>query len=348
VSRQPPGATHLVRVPGTSGNVPGVKILVPDVPFDLDFPALLPDGGASFAPGGTDTVVAYAMNEPIPEEHTDAEMLVTWSSPPKILADAARRLPRLRWVQTLSAGPDVALRAGFGPDVVISSGQSLHDDTVTEHTLALVLATVRRIDVSLAAQREHHWAKEIAFAQADRVTGREYTLDGARVTIWGFGSIALRLAPLLTALGARVTGVASRAGERSGYPVVGPDGLDALLAETDLLVSLLPAIPATRHILDARLLGLLPPSARFVNVGRGATVDEEALADALRSGRLAGAALDVMETEPLPEDSPLWDLPNLILTPHVAGGRPRGAARFLADQLTAWRTGAKLRNVATR
>lgn len=352
MSRQPPGATHLVLVRGSSGiasgNVPGVKILVPDVPFDLDFPSLLPDGGASFAPGGTDTVVAYAMNEPVPEEHTDAEMLVTWSSPPKILADAARRLPRLRWVQTLSAGPDVALRAGFGPDVVISSGQSLHDDTVTEHTLALVLATVRRIDVSLAAQREHHWAKEIAFAQADPVTGREYTLDGARVTIWGFGSIALRLAPLLTALGARVTGVASRAGERSGYPVVGPDGLDALLAETDLLISLLPAIPATRHILDARLLGLLPPSARFVNVGRGATVDEEALADALQSGRLAGAALDVMETEPLPEDSPLWDLPNLILTPHVAGGRPRGAARFLADQLTAWRTDAELRNVATR
>jgi phosphoglycerate dehydrogenase-like enzyme len=326
-----------------------VKILVPDVPFDLDFPSLLPDGGASFAPGGTDTVVAYAMNEPVPEEHTDAEMLVTWSSPPKVLADAARRMPRLRWVQTLSAGPDVALRAGFGPDVVISSGQTLHDDTVTEHALALILATVRRIDVSLAAQREHHWAKEIAFAQADPGTEREYTLDGARVTVWGFGSIALRLSPLLTALGAQVTGVASRAGERSGYPVVGPDGLDALLAETDLLVSLLPAVPATRHILDARLLSLLPPSARFVNVGRGATVDEAALIDALRSGRLAGAALDVMETEPLPEDSPLWDVRNLILTPHVAGGRPRGAARFLADQLTAWRTDTEsIRNRAPR
>lgn len=325
-----------------------MKILVPDVPFDLDFPSLLPDGGASFAPGGTDTVATYVMTEPIPAEHTDAEVLVTWSSPPKIVADAAERLTKLRWVQTLSAGPDVALRSGFAPDVVISSGQSLHDDTVTEHALALILAEVRRIDRSLEAQREHRWAKEIAFAQADGVTGREYTLDGARVTIWGFGSIALRLAPLLTALGARVTGVASRAGERSGYPVVDAGGLDALLAETDLLVSLLPAVPATRHILDARLLGLLPPTARFVNVGRGATVDEAALADALRSGRLAGAALDVMETEPLPADSPLWDVPNLILTPHVAGGRPRGAARFLAEQLTAWRAGGELRNVAGR
>ncbi|WP_108495246.1 NAD(P)-dependent oxidoreductase [Promicromonospora sp. AC04] len=325
-----------------------MKILVPDVPFDLDFPSLLPDAGASFGPGGTDTVVAYTMNEPVPEEHTDAEALITWANPPKLLADAARRLTKLRWVQTLSAGPDVALRAGFGPDVVISSGQSLHDDTVTEHALALILATVRRIDVSLAAQREHHWAKEIAFAQADPVTGPEYTLDGARVTIWGFGSIALRLAPLLTALGAQVTGVASRAGERSGYAVVDAGGLDALLAETDLLVSLLPAVPATRHALDARLLSLLPPAARFVNVGRGATVDEAALIDALRTGRLAGAALDVMETEPLPEDSPLWDVPNLILTPHVAGGRPRGAARFLAEQLTAWRAGGELRNVTAR
>ena len=331
-----------------SGNVPGVKILVPDVPFDLDFPSLLPDAGASFAPGGTDVVATYVMTDPVPEEHTDAEVLITWSNPPKVLADTARRLTGLRWVQTLSAGPDVALRSGFGADVVISSGQSLHDDTVAEHTLALILASVRRIDASLTAQRAHHWAKEIAFAQADPVTGREYTLDGARVTIWGFGSIALRLAPLLTALGAQVTGVASRAGERSGYPVVGPDGLDALLTETDLLISLLPAGPATRHVLGDRLLSLLPPTARFVNVGRGATVDEVALADALRSGRLAGAALDVMETEPLPEDSPLWDVPNLILTPHVAGGRPRGAARFLAEQLTAWRKGRPLRNVAPR
>jgi len=344
ISARPAGGV----VPRPSGNVPGVKILVPDVPFDLDFPARLPDGGASFGPGGTDTVVAYAMNEPVPEEHTDAEVLVTWSNPPKLLADAARRLTRLRWVQTLSAGPDVALRSGFGPDVLITSGQSLHDDTVAEHALALILATVRRIDVSLAAQREHHWAKEIAFAQADPVTGREFTLDEARVTIWGFGSIALRLAPLLTALGAQVTGVASRAGERSGYRVVGADGLDELLTETDLLVSLLPAAPATRHALDARLLQQLPPSARFVNVGRGATVDEAALIDALRSGRLAGAALDVMETEPLPAESPLWETPNLILTPHVAGGRPRGAARFLAEQLESWRTGTALRNVTAR
>ncbi|WP_206074601.1 NAD(P)-dependent oxidoreductase [Antribacter gilvus] len=327
-----------------------MKILVPDVPFDLDFPARLPDGGASFGPGGTDTVVAYGMKDPVPEEHVDADVLVTWSSPPRVVADAARRLTRLRWVQTLSAGPDVALAAGFAPGVVIASGRSLHDDTVAEHALALVLATVRRIDVALTAQREHRWERAIAFAQADPATEAHYTLDGARVTIWGFGSIALRLAPLLAALGAEVTGVAGSAGERAGVPVVTAADLPEVLPCTDVLISLLPATDATRHALDAATLALLPPHARFVNAGRGATVDEAALLDALGSGRLAGAALDVMETEPLPADSPLWDAPNLILTPHVAGGRPRRAAQFLAEQLTAWRSGGAeaLRNVVAR
>ncbi|MBL0888010.1 phosphoglycerate dehydrogenase [Myceligenerans sp. I2] len=287
------------------------------------------------------------MREPVPDEHEDADVLVTWANPPELVADAARRLPRLRWVQTLSAGPDVALAAGFADDVVISSGRSLHDETVAEHTLMLILATVRRLPEALAAQREHRWAGEMAAAQADPATDGHWTLSGAHVVLWGFGSIAERLAPMLGALGARVTGVAGSAGTRGGYDVVGPDGLAGLLPGTDLLVSLLPSVPSTRHALDAAVLAKLPTHARFVNAGRGSTVDETALVDALRSGRLAGAALDVMETEPLPADSPLWDCPNLVLTPHVAGGRPRGAAGFLANQIGAWlREGSSgLRNV---
>ncbi|MFE6970861.1 NAD(P)-dependent oxidoreductase [Isoptericola sp. NPDC057653] len=312
-----------------------MKILVPgNVPFDLtiDVPGV--------------TVAHYVMRDPVPEEHADADVLVTWSSPQRVLEDAARRMPRLRWVQTLNAGPDQALAAGFAPEVVISSGRSLHDTTVAEHTLALVLASVRRLDRTLAAQRDHVW---------DRGLGREqardealFTLRGARVTVWGFGSIAAVLAPLLAALGAQVTGVASTPGERYGYPVVG--SIDEVAPTTDVLVSLLPATDATHHALDARVLGLLPPHARFVNAGRGATVDEEALVAALRAGTLAGAALDVTETEPLPETSPLWDAPHLILTPHVAGGRPQDAAAFVTAQLEAWLAdgAAGLRNVVAR
>ncbi|WP_460706667.1 NAD(P)-dependent oxidoreductase [Myceligenerans halotolerans] len=323
-----------------------MKILLPDVAFDLGFRQYLDDDVRQAL--GNAVVVPYAMGEPVPEEHTNADVLVTWASPPGVVADAARRLTRLRWVQTLSAGPDVALAAGFGDDVVISSGRSLHDETVAEHTLMLILASVRRLPEALEAQRERRWAGEMAAAQAAPDTDAHWTLSAAHVVLWGFGSIAERLSPMLSALGARVTGVAGSAGRRAGFDVVGPDGLAGLLPETDVLVSLLPAVPATRHALDADVLARLPAHARFVNAGRGATVDEAALIDALRSGRLAGAALDVTETEPLPAGSPLWDCPNLVLTPHVAGGRPRGAARFLADQVTAWvRDGAAgLRNVA--
>jgi phosphoglycerate dehydrogenase-like enzyme len=152
------------------------------------------------------------------------------------------------------------------------------------------------------------------------------------------------------ALGARVTGVASSDGERYGFPVVAASRLDEVLPTADVLVSLLPATAATHHALDAGTLALLPAHARFVNAGRGATVDEEALVAALRAGTLAGAALDVTETEPLPADSPLWDAPGLILTPHVAGGRPQGAAPFVTEQLRAWLAdgAAGLRNVVDR
>ena len=311
-----------------------MKILAPgNVPFDLtiDVPGV--------------EVARYVMRDEIPAEHADAEVLVTWASPQRVLDDAARRMTGLRWVQTLNAGPDQALAAGFAPDVVISSGRSLHDATVAEHTLALVLASVRRLDRTLAAQRDHVWDRDLGREQANDEA--RYTLHGARVTVWGFGSIAAVLAPLLAALGAQVTGVASTAGERYGFPVVAASQLDEILPQTDLLVSLLPATPETRHSLDARVLGLLPAHARFVNAGRGATVDEEALVAALRDGTLAGAALDVTETEPLPAGSPLWDAPHLILTPHVAGGRPQGAAAFVAEQLRAWLAdgAAGLRNV---
>ncbi|WP_079574726.1 NAD(P)-dependent oxidoreductase [Krasilnikoviella flava] len=312
-----------------------MKILVPgNAPFDLtiDVPGV--------------EVARYVMRDPVPEEHTGADALVTWSSPQRVLEDAARRMTRLRWVQTLNAGPDQALAAGFAPDVVISSGRSLHDATVAEHTLALVLASVRRLDRTLAAQREHVWDRDLGKEQAQDEA--RFTLRGARVTIWGFGSIAAVLAPLLAALGARVTGVASSAGERYGFPVV--TSIDEVAPTTDVLISLLPATEATHHVLDARVLGLLPAHARFVNAGRGATVDEEALVGALRDGTLAGAALDVTETEPLPEGSPLWDAPHLILTPHVAGGRPQGAAGFVTEQLRSWLAdgAAGLRNVVAR
>ena len=168
------------------------------------------------------------------------------------------------------------------------------------------------------------------------------------MVIWGFGGIGTTLAPHLKALGAHVTGVARSAGERHGFPVVDTAGMRDLLPGTDVLVMILPATPETAHALDAALLALLPRHAWLVNVGRGSTVDEAAVLDAVRSGRLGGAALDVFETEPLPPESGLWDEPNVIVTPHAAGGRPIGAAELIAENLAALRAGRPLRHVVPR
>jgi phosphoglycerate dehydrogenase-like enzyme len=168
------------------------------------------------------------------------------------------------------------------------------------------------------------------------------------VLIWGFGGIAATLAPHLAALGARVTGVARSAGKRHGFPVITEADLPGRLAETDLLIMILPATPDTAHALDGRLLASLPAHGWVINVGRGSTLDENALLEAIRSGRLGGAALDVFETEPLPPDSGMWDEPNIIISPHAAGGRPIGAAARIAENLAALHAGGPFRNLVER
>jgi phosphoglycerate dehydrogenase-like enzyme len=313
-----------------------MKLLLPD---SIDLDLAVPDGV---------TPVVYAVDRRVPAEHTDAETMVVWGNPPDLLRDAAQRLTRLRWVQTLAAGPDAVLDAGFPAGVVITGGQTLHDEPVAEHALALVLAAARRLNLLARAQVGHRWAGELGGLQPVAPVDEFRTLRGARVTIWGFGGIAGRLAPHLHALGATVTGVARNPGERHGFPVVTTGALPDLLPRTDVLIMILPSTPETERILDATRLALLPAHAWLVNVGRGSTVDEVAILDAIRSGRLAGAALDVFATEPLPPESALWDEPNVIISPHAAGGRPIGAAELIRTNLTALRTGAPLRNVVSR
>jgi phosphoglycerate dehydrogenase-like enzyme len=288
------------------------------------------------------------VGEPIADEHTDAEVLVVWSNPSSQLQDCAARLKGLRWVQTLAAGPDAVLAAGFAPQVVVTSGRGLHDRTVAEHTLALLLAAARRVDLMVRAQIGHRWAGELGGNQPLKDPDHFRTLRDAHVVIWGFGSIAAAMAPLLTAFGARVTGVARTAGERHGHPVRTEADFPALLPTADALVMVLPATAQTRHAFNPSVAALLPRHAWLVNVGRGATLDEAALLDAVRAGRLGGAALDVTETEPLPASSPLWDEPNIIVSPHAAGGRPLGAPDLILSNLEAFRAGRPLRNVVDR
>lgn len=285
-------------------------------------------------PEGTEAVV-YSTSEPIPEEHSDAEALVSFSFGRRHITDVQAKLKNLRLIQGLSAGTDHLITTGFGPDVAICSGVGLHDATVSEHTLALSLALIRRLPQSMEAQSRNHWSRELGGNQPLHPDGPITSLLDANVLIWGFGSIAKYLAPRLTALGAKVRGVARSAGERDGYEVLTEDSLSELLPEVDLLIMILPSMEATQKVMNAERFGQINPHAYLINVGRGATVDEDALLHALRSGQIAGAGIDVTAVEPLPEESPLWQAPNLILTPHAAGGRPVESEKLISRQVRA-------------
>lgn len=261
-----------------------------------------------------------------------------------MLAQAARALTRLRWVQSLGAGVDAVFASGFAPDVLVTSGRGLHNRPVAEHTLSLVLAAARRLHALRDAQLKRQWAGHLGGVQPVKPKDDFRTLDESNVVIWGFGGIAQTLTPMLELLGAEVTGVARSAGVRGGRRVIGEDDIDELLPTADLLIMILPTNAATRHVLDARRISLLPPHAWLVNVGRGSTVDETALIRALAEGSLAGAALDVFEQEPLPESSPLWGMPNVIISPHAAGGRPLEAAGLIEENVGRFITGRPLIN----
>ena len=313
-----------------------MKVLLPD---SVELDVTLPDGVLG---------IPYAIDEPIPAQDTDAEVLVVWSNPDDQLRDAAARLTRLRWVQSLAAGPDAVLRAGFPPRVLVTAGGGLHDRTVAEHTLALVLGAARRLNLLVRAQIGRRWAAELGGRQPLWEADNFRTLRDAHVVIWGFGAIAGKLAPHLAALGARVTGVARTPGDRHGFPVVTAGDFPVVLPTADVLIMILPDLPDTRRVLDARVLALLAPHAWVVNVGRGSTVHEPDLVAALRAGRLGGAALDVFETEPLPPESGLWDQPNVIISPHAAGGRPLGAGALIRENLDALRAGLPLKHLVAR
>lgn len=315
-----------------------MKLLYP-TSLELDI-GLLEGFGVTLSP--------YDADKALPSEHYDAEILVTWGNSAAMLKGAAEKLDNLRWIQSLAAGPNNVLAAGFAESVTVTSGSGLHDRTVAEHTLGLLLNAARRFYEMRDLQTERRWAGHLGGPQPDRPKDSFRTLRDARVLIWGYGNIARTLAPPLKLLGAHVRGVARSAGVRDGTEVFAEDALPQLLPQTDALVMILPGSEATRHALSSNRLALLPPHAWVVNVGRGTSLDEDALVRALHAGKLGGAALDVFETEPLPETSPLWDTPNLIVSPHAAGGRPQGAEALIADNLRRFLASQSLKNVIER
>lgn len=278
----------------------------------------------------------------------NAEALVVWGLGRKIL-EPLLQMPKLRLVQTLTAGIDHVLNLSPRAEIVIANGKGLHDAPTAELAVSLLLAGVRRLHHFRDAQARAAWDRG-AYQYA--LTGQDFlTLESAKVLIVGFGSIGLEIAARLAPFGCQIEGVARSSGARGGYVVHGFASLESVLPNFDAIILVLPDTPETHGLISSQTLSKLKKGAWLVNVGRGSAIIEADLVAALESGHLAGAALDVTQTEPLPEDSALWNCKNLILTPHIAGGGPnfyRKAEALLRRNAQNFVTGAPLENLIDR
>jgi len=282
-----------------------------------------------------------AATERIELAYFSGDVHPTWSGAFFAAAFAAEKL---RWMHCFNAGTDHPIFARLlerGVRLTNSPGASAVP--IAHSAIAGLLALARRLPRFGAAQREHRWLEPGAVAPPPDLA--EQTL-----VVVGLGGIGGEIARLGRALGLRVIGV-RRSAARDGAPcdeLVPPARLREVLPRADWLALACPLTDETRGWIDSAALALLPDGAHVINVARGEIVDEQALGAELRSGRIAGAYLDVFEVEPLPADSPLWALPNVIMTPHAAalsaGNQARQAEVFLAN-LARWARGEPLAHV---
>lgn len=249
--------------------------------------------------------------------------------------------PRLRWIHVVSAGVDRWLSPKLQErGVLLTNSRGVHAVPIAEHVLALLLAFARGLPALIDAQRAARWTPH-PFKGS-------FELQGQTLAIVGQGAIGSALAQRASALGLRLRGVRRQARAEEAPAVVGLDQLDTVLAEADHVAICLPLTPQTQGLFDAPRLARLKRGAYLYNIGRGAIVDQPALIDALTEGRIAGAGLDVVEPEPLPPESPLWRLPQVLITSHTSGASPHNLGRSLAildANLQAAARGEPLRNV---
>jgi phosphoglycerate dehydrogenase-like enzyme len=256
---------------------------------------------------------------------------------------------RVRWLHTTAVGVGGLLVAGVvDSPVVVTNTRGTHGEAIAEHAIALALALRRRLHVALARQAERRWAQE-EISQACVPL-----LSGSRLLVLGLGGIGAQVAALGVGLGMHVEGIRRRLDLPAppGLARVRPMAeLQAALAEADVVVLALPGTQETRAVIGARELQAMRPGAVLVNVARGRLVDADALADALTSGRLAGAGLDAFEREPLPADHPCWTMPNVIISPHTAafaGDYWGPAVDLFLENFARFRRGAPLVNVVDK
>jgi len=273
---------------------------------------------------------AQTVAEIPPDVWQEVDVLLTWGN---VLPDR-EMASRLRWVQVTSAGVDRLLGNPLFEqrDVILTTTSGIHAVTMAEYALGMMLAFAHHLPRFIALQRAREWPRE-----RDALVPR--LLRGATLGIVGYGSIGRELARLARAFGMQVLATKRDAMHPAGLPEYvepgtgDPEGvlvhrlypslaLKSMVKDCDYIVVLAPLTAETVNMVNAEVLSAVKPGAVLINMARGGIVDEAALLEALKSGTLGGAAFDVFAEEPLPEDSPLWDAPNLIISPHVAGMMP--------------------------
>ncbi len=276
----------------------------------------------------------------------EADVVLGGAVRPHNFASAAR----LRWIHVTSAGVGPALFPELAASgVILTNARGLHAVSMAEHVLAAMLGFARRFHLARDAQREGRWSFETFAAEP----GGVLELQGASLGLFGFGRVGAAIAERARALGLTVRAVSRRPrpDPSPAHELWPPERLGDLAAASDWFVIAAPLTAATRGAVGRAVLERLPAHAVLVNVGRGSLVDEAALTERLESGALAGAALDVFAEEPLPRSSRLWNLPQVILTPHVSGLGPRYWERAMeqfAENLRAFLDGRPLANVVDK
>lgn len=284
-----------------------------------------------------------------------AKVYVGFGVPPKVLAAGA---PTLRWVHSGAAGVGSSLYPAMQQsDVAFTNSAGIHGPPMAESVVAMLLHFFRGLDLAVAAQRNARWGSRAFYEEETPV--RE--LSGATVGVLGYGGVGREVARRLRALGCRVVGLGRtpRSLGQGAFDDLGVECLDpgaqgsltTLLRQSEALVVTVPETPETHGLLDAAALATLPKGAVLVNVARGGVIDEGALIGALQSGHLRGAGLDVFAQEPLPATSPLWSLPNVLVTPHVSAvtrGYWRREVDLIVENASAFFAHQSLRNLVDK
>lgn len=268
-----------------------------------------------------------------------ADILLGWDFRAEELERAWHKADALRWIHWSGAGVDAVLFPELvGSEIVLTNARGIFDRAMAEYVLGALLAMTKKFPETVRLQGRSEWRHRLTERIQDR-----------RVVVIGVGSIGRAIARILGATGMRVTGVGrSRQSPDSDFEsIYGVDQLETALAQVEFLVCVLPETTETRGLIDASALAAMPAGARLINVGRGSAVSESALLEALERGHIAEAVLDVFVEEPLPTSSPLWSLPNVLVSPHMSGdyeGYEDDLGRLFADNFARFCRGEPLLN----